>query len=226
MSISYRVISIGTLSRNRCWNETAPKRSAYSTTTLIRSENTTILVDPGLPEKLLALQLDERAGITPEEIDIVFLTTYRPIHRRGLSLFAQATWMVHEPEIGIMRQNLDDIEARHPDTVDSGDVRKLVRQERVFLDKMSPAPEKLTRSVHLFPTAGITPGAAGLLLALPSRTVVVAGDAVISQDYCEAGRIFEQVIDLDQARESFSEILEIADEIIPGHDNLFSVPGR
>jgi glyoxylase-like metal-dependent hydrolase (beta-lactamase superfamily II) len=73
---------------------------------------------------------------------------------------------------------------------------------------------------------GVTPGSAALLLPLPSRTIVVAGDAVLTQDHFEAGRVFDQAMAVAQARESFAEIAEIADEIVPGHDNLFRVAGR
>ena len=79
--------------------------------------------------------------------------------------------------------------------------------------------------MHLFPLPGVTPGSSGLLLAMPARTVIIAGDAVVTQDYFETGRVFEQVAVVADARESFSEIVEIADEIIPGHDNVFRVAG-
>jgi glyoxylase-like metal-dependent hydrolase (beta-lactamase superfamily II) len=108
----------------------------------------------------------------------------------------------------------------------SADVLRLVREELELLERVKPAPDKLTSQVHLYPTQGVTPGAAGLLLALPARTVLVAGDAVISQEYYEAGQVFEQCADLPQARESLGEIVEVADEIVPGHDNVFRVLGR
>jgi hypothetical protein len=64
------------------------------------------------------------------------------------------------------------------------------------------------------------------LLTIPGWTVVVAGDAVVTHEYFEAGRVFEQVADVNEAQEAFAGILEIADEIIPGHDNVFHVFGR
>ncbi|UCD28619.1 MAG: MBL fold metallo-hydrolase [Planctomycetota bacterium] len=225
MATSYRIISIGTLSRNRLWNETAAQRTAFSTTTLIRHDTTNILVDPGLPAQILSYYLDERAGIRPADIDVVFLTTFRPVHRRSLSLFDQADWLMHGPEIEAMYRNLDEIEERDQEGSEAEDIKKLVQDERSLLEHIQPADDKLASTVHLYPTPGITPGSAGLLLAFASRTVIIAGDAVVTQDYFESGRIFEQIFDVDQARESFAEIIEIADEIIPGHDNLFSTPG-
>jgi glyoxylase-like metal-dependent hydrolase (beta-lactamase superfamily II) len=52
------------------------------------------------------------------------------------------------------------------------------------------------------------------------KTVVVAGDALLTRDHFEHGRVFERSADPDQARESFADIIEIADIIVPGHDNL------
>lgn len=224
MSVTYRIISIGALSRNLFWNETQNKRVSHATTTLICDGTTTILVDPGLPEKVLVHHLEERAGLSPAQIEVVFLTTFRPVHRRSLALFAGATWLMHEPEIEAMNLHLDEIADRADS--DSDDVSRLVDQERSLLRRIGPAVEKLTKQVHLFPTPGVTPGAAGLLIALASRTIIVAGDAVVTQDHYEAGRIFERAVAVEKAQESFSDIIDIADEIVPGHDNAFPVIGR
>jgi glyoxylase-like metal-dependent hydrolase (beta-lactamase superfamily II) len=223
MGVEYDIVSIGTLSRNRLWNETEPRRAAHATTTLIRDGKATILVDPGLPAELLAQRLDERTGLRPEQIEAVFLTNFRPVHRRGLALFSSAMWLMHEPEIAAMRAHLEEIE-RRAEAAD--DVHKLLHEEMALLSRIQPAREKLTPTVHLFPTPGVTPGAAGLLLAAPTRTVVIAGDAVISRGHYEAARIFEQVSSVEDAQESFKEILEIADEVVPGHDNAFRVAAR
>jgi glyoxylase-like metal-dependent hydrolase (beta-lactamase superfamily II) len=224
MGVEYDVVSIGALSRNRLWNENEPRRAAHSTTTLIRDGNATLLVDPGLPVEVLAQRLDERTGLRPEQVEGVFLTNFRPVHRRALALFSKATWLMHEPEIAAMRAHLQEIERRTD--ASAGDVRRLVREEQELLSRIQPAGERLTPAVHLFPTPGVTPGAAGLLLAAPTHTIVIAGDAIISRGYCEAGRIFEQVASVPDAQESFREVLEIADEIVPGHDNAFRVVGR
>ncbi|HOB76504.1 MAG TPA: MBL fold metallo-hydrolase [Phycisphaerae bacterium] len=217
-------MSIGALSRNRMWNETEPRRAGHATTTLVRDGKATILVDPGLPAEVLAQRLEERTGLRPEQIDTVFLTNFRPVHRRALSLFSSATWLMHEPEIEAMRAHLEEIDQRVAASED--DVKRLVRDELALLSRIQAAPDKLTPSVHLFPTAGVTPGAAGLLLASPTYTIMIAGDAIISRGYYEAGRIFDQVASVDEAQESFKEIIEIADEIVPGHDNVFRVVGR
>ncbi|HSW45897.1 MAG TPA: MBL fold metallo-hydrolase [Phycisphaerae bacterium] len=228
MSVSYCVVSIGTLSRNRLWGEQEPRRVPHATTTLIRSGSTVILVDPSLPGEVLKHRLDERAGLRPEQIDVVFLTTFRPVHRRGLGLFPQATWLAHKPEMEATREHLAGLAAKLEAGVEAadGEVEQMVREERELLGRFQAADDRLTPQVHLYPTAGVTPGAAGLLLTEVSRTVLVAGDAVVTQDYFEAGRVFEKVVDVDQARASLEEIHELADEVVPGHDNAFRVAGR
>lgn len=229
---SYTVVSIGALSRNRFWNEAEPKRAAHSTTTLLQDGNTTILVDPGLPEQALLQRLDERTGLKPEQVDVVFLTNFRPVHRRGLGLFGHATWLMYEPEIAAVREHLDQFSAslKQADQTSVGhrerDVARLIAEERSILDRLKKADDKLTRKVHLFPSVGVTPGSAGLLLTEASRTVAVVGDAVISREYYEAGRVFEQVYDVQAAQSSFRDTMEIADVIVPGHDNVFFVLGR
>lgn len=224
MPLDYRVISIGTLSKNRFWNETQIKRLAHSTTTLLRDADTTILVDPGLPPEILAKRLDERSGLTPEQIDVVFLTNFRPVHRRSLALFEKADWLMNEAEVDAFRDHLADMTERTRDEPE--EVTRLIEEEKKLLARIKPADEKLTPNVHLFPCLGVTPGCAGLLLAIPGWTVIVAGDAVVTREYFEAGRVFEQVADLTGAQEAFASILEVADEIIPGHDNVFHVFGR
>src|SRR5438105_3382870 len=92
------VISIGTLARNRLWNETEVVRTAHATTSLIRAGRRAILVDPGLPPAALRARLQERTGLGPDKIDLVFLTNFRPANRAGLSLFSKATVLIHENE--------------------------------------------------------------------------------------------------------------------------------
>ena len=87
MSVEYTVISIGTLSHNRLWNESAAVRASHATTTFISSGDRRILVDPSLPPKTLLARFNERTGLDPEAVTDVFCTTLRPVHRRGIIAF-------------------------------------------------------------------------------------------------------------------------------------------
>ena len=139
-------------------------------------------------------------------------------------MFDRAAWRMHEAEIAAVGQHLAEMAERTAED-DEADTPRLVEQEQSLLERIEPAEDKLTRQVHLFPSPGVSPGSAGLLLTFPQRTVIVAGDAVVTREYYAAGRVYEQAANVERAAESFAEILEIADEIVPGHDNVFAAGG-
>ena len=60
MSVEIRVVSIGTLSRNRFWNETQARRAAHSTTSYLREGNTTIMICSAMEAEISQLPLEER----------------------------------------------------------------------------------------------------------------------------------------------------------------------
>ncbi len=220
MACTVDIISIGTLSQNPFWNEPGRVRAAHATTTLIRDDNRTILVDPSAPPELLAHRLDERTGLKPEQIDTVFLTNFLPVHRRALPLFAEAQWLLGETERSAIIAHLTDAleEVEGPDA-EERTVPTEIEEELVLAGRTEAAPDRLTPSIHLFPCPGPTIGSCGLLVAL-AKTVIIAGDAVLTRDHFTNDRVYERCTDPAQARASFAEIAEIADIIIPGHDNL------
>ncbi len=222
-AIRYDVISIGTLSRNRLWKESQPVRTAHATTTLVRSGKRNILIDPGLPPLALQARLFERAGLLPEQIDTVFLTNFRPAHRAGLALFPKARAFINEPEQQAVHQFLQ--QALSQSLSDDAE-RALLKIELRLLDALLPAPDQLIPGLDLFPLPGYTPGTCGLLVAQPTRTTLITGDAVPTQDHFEAGQVLPDSYDIKLAQDSLAEVYEIADLIVPGHDNIFVNPGR
>lgn len=220
-SVRLDVISIGTLSRNRLWNENAPVRTPHATTTLIRSGKQTILVDPGLPAVALGARLFERTGLRPEQIDTVFLTNFRPAHRAGIALFPQAKLLIHEVEQQTASRYLRQMIEQAPEAdLD----RKILEQELALVERCTPADDKLAPQVDLFPLFGYTPGQCGLLVTTPTYSVMIAGDAVPTQEHFLAGQILPDAYDINAAGESLREVYEIAELIVPGHDNLFLNP--
>lgn len=220
-AIRFDVISIGTLSRNRLWNEREQVRSPHATTTLIRAGERHVLVDPGLPPQALAARLFERTGLRPEQIDTVFLTNFRPSHRAGLALFARARVLIHEVEQQATRQHLESLLGEAPEhDID----RQHIRHELELLEKLTPAADELADNLDLFPLFGYTPGTTGLLISLPTSTVLIAGDAVPSQEHFLAGQVLPDSWDIKAAQESLREAYEITDLIVPGHDNVFQNP--
>lgn len=224
MSLSFDVITIGTLARNPFWGEKGPVRTEHATTTLVREGSTRILVDPSLSADILATRLSERAGMKPAQIDVVFLTTWQPVHRRSLHLFDHADWLIWDREKTALLEHLEKL-AADPRTKGTA-AERLIQDERELLQRCKPAPEKMTPGIHLYPAPGVSPGSAGLLLAAALSTVIVAGDVILSRDYLEHGQIYEESYNPPEARESLEDVLDIADQIIPGHDNLFITPSR
>lgn len=220
-SLRFDVISIGALSRNTLWNEPQPVRTPHATTTLVRAGKQSILVDPGLPAQILGARLFERTGMRPEQIDTVFLTNFRPAHRGGLSLFTRAKVYLHEREQEVVRQRLEELLRELPEG-DEDHAR--VAAELATLDATIPAPDHLATGVDLFPLFGYTPGNSGLLLSMPTMTVMLTGDAVATQDHYLAGQVLPDPYDLAGAKESLQEVYDIADVIVPGHDNVFLNP--
>lgn len=215
------IISIGTLSRNLLWGETQPARTPHATTTLIRAGTRRILVDPGLPAQILAARLFERTGLKAEQIDTIFLTNFRPAHRAGLSAFARAKLLISENEQNWTRQQLENLIEQAPDEdID----RRTLEVELRLLETLRPADDKIADSVDLFPLPGYTPGTCGLLIASPLSTTLITGDAVPTLDHFLAGQILPDAQDLETAGESLREVYEIADLIVPSHDNWFLNP--
>ncbi len=220
MSCTVDVISIGTLSHNPFWNERTPVRTSHATTTLIRDGQSTILVDPSLPAESLTLRLHERAGLRPDQVTTVFLTCFPPVHRRSLDLFDDAEWLIHPEErstlLGHLNRCLESAAGRPDDTLSQEEIE----QELVLLGRTRPAPERLGEVVHTFPSPGVTPGTCALLVA-GRQTTIIAGDAVLTRDHYQNARIHDRCFDIARACQSFAEIVEVAELIIPGHDNLF-----
>lgn len=217
----FDIISIGTLSRNRLWNEPEAVRTPHATTTLIRAGERRILVDPGLPAPALAARLFERTGLRPDQIDTVFLTNFRPAHRAGLAAFAKARLLLGELEQQATRQHLQRLlDEVLPEDAD----RRQIKAELDLLGRLEVAPDQLAPGVDLFPLYGYTPGNCGLLMSLPATTVLVTGDAVATQDHFLAGQVLPDSYDLSAARDALQEVYDIADLIVPGHDNVFANP--
>lgn len=220
-----RIISIGTLAAHPLWGERQPVRTGHATTTLIRSGDKVILVDPGLPEPILVARLVERAGLEPKDVTHVFLTSFHPEARRAIVAFEGATWWVSEAErerVGVP------LLAELRRATDEGEVElaSALELDVAILKRCEPAPDSPAKHVDLFPLPGVTPGLTGLILAEATRTTLVCGDAIPTIEHLEQGKVLQQAADIDQARASFAEAVEIADLLVLGRDNVVVNPTR
>ena len=224
MAIEYSVISIGTLSRNRLWDESAAVRAPHATTTLIIDGDRKILIDPSLPGQILDARFNERTGGTLADITDVFCTTLRPIHRRGLDALTGAKWWCGESEMETYAHYLQELH-ESAERLDA-EQAATIEADIEIVRKFKPAPDKLTPQVHLFPLAGASIGSAGLLLTEATSTVLIAGDAVVTAEHFARGQVWQGCANTEQALESLQDVIEIADVIIPGHDNIIPTAKR
>lgn len=218
MSVEYTIISIGALSHNRLWGESGHLRTAHATTTLVAAGDRLILVDPSLPGEALAARFNERTGKRLDDVTDVFCTTLRPVHRRSVAALPKAKWWCGEAELELYREGLKDFR----ETANRAESEDAARAsvELKLVDRFRAAPEAFAPQVEVYPLAGPTAGSAGLLLTLPTKTVVIAGDAALTGEHILRGQVWEGCADTEAAMDSLKDMLELADVIVPGHDNI------
>lgn len=223
MAIDLRVISIGTLAAHPLWGEAEPVRTGHATTTLVRSGKVTLLIDPGLPEAALAARLNERTGLKPRDITHVFLTSFSVETSRGLGAFDHAPWLIAEAEreaVGVPLAHSLRIALEKQDR----EVIEHLQMQVAILQRCEPAEDELAPQVTPFALPGVTPGMSGVLVADLSKTILVTGDAIPTIEHLEHGRAPTWADDVQKARDSLAEAIEIADLLVLGRDNL--VPNR
>ncbi len=227
--MDFRIISIGCLSAHPLWGEKSAQRAGHSTTTLITSGDATIIVDPGSSPQALAPRLLERANLRPRDITHVFLTRFAPEVRRGITLFEDAEWLIHEVEresVGVpIAAALREMAARDDGPVD-GSLKETLEDEVAVLSRCKAAPDSLAKHVDLFPMPGVTPGLCGLLLEGTRHTILLCGDAIPTWEHLSEGKVLQTAADVDAARSSFAEAVEIADVLILGRDNVVVNPTK
>jgi glyoxylase-like metal-dependent hydrolase (beta-lactamase superfamily II) len=224
MSVEYCVVSIGALSRNRLWGESAAVRTSHATTTAIFDGDRVILVDPSLPAQALGPVFNERTGKRLGDVTDVFCTTLRPVHRRSIESLGQAAWWAHADELETYREHLQGL-LDSAERLDADDARN-VEADLKLLSRFRAAPERFGPQTTVYPLAGPSPGSAGVLLTPPMTTIVIAGDAAVTAEHVRRGQVWEGCADIGAAMRTMADFLELADVIVPGHDNVMFCPRR
>jgi glyoxylase-like metal-dependent hydrolase (beta-lactamase superfamily II) len=226
-----RVVSIGALGSHPLRGERAAVRTGHGTTTLIQVDKKKILVDPGLPEAIVVARLEERAGLKPGDITHVFLTSFNPELRRGILAFEAATWWIGSEE----REQIGAaMVSKLYEAAEEGDdgLREALELEVAILRRCESAPDVLAGEgggakgkVDLFPLPGVTPGLCGVLVTTPRFGILICGDAIPTVEHLEEGKVLAAA-DVEKARESFAEAVEVADLLILGRDNVAVNPTK
>ena len=196
------IVTVGNLSRNRYWAESEDRaiRAPLCTSTLIQGEGFHLLVDPPIADReRMAAELDRRTGLKISDIDAVFVTHEHGDHWAGLELFPGATWYA-APAVA---------EAIHA-------VSRCAKPLQAAVGRMFDL-------VELVPTPGHTASHHSLRFDCEGLSVVVAGDAVMTRDFWAERRGFFNSADAAQASRTMELLAQMADAIVPGHDNWFPV---
>ncbi len=195
------VIVIGHPSRNPYWGEDPNRRvrTPVCTCTLVTGEGFRLLVDPSFSDReKMAHALHRRSGRRADEIDLVFVTHPHGDHTAGLECFPEATWCAGKPT-----------------------ARRLNAAGR-YARPIRDAADVLPDEFDLVPTPGHTPEHHSLRFDCEGISVVIAGDATITRDFCRNERSsFGE--NTEEERRSVRGMVEMADALVPGHDNWCAV---
>lgn len=194
------VVTIGNLSRNRYWGESEEKslHSVICTTTIIRGKDFCVVVDPSLADsKVMADELKRRTGLTPDDINVAFVTHEHGDHHCGLPGFPKAKWLATAEAAAI--------------------INKTAKYEKI----VEPVGKTLFDVIDVVTTPGHTPGTAGLRFDYRGLSVFVAGDAIATKDFWDEGTIYFKALDIEVAKQSYKKIAALSNIIVPGHDNYF-----
>jgi glyoxylase-like metal-dependent hydrolase (beta-lactamase superfamily II) len=203
----YHVITIGRFTRNRFWGEleTQAYRDVLCTSTLLKGD-INIVVDPSLPPAEMAKALYDRSGLWPDSIDAVFVTHAHGDHFEGLELFRKAKWYMGEAELETMRTSTN-------------------QRQKELGARILPASPGFIPGVDTLLLPGHTAGTTALLAETLDGKLAVTGDAVMTRDFFKARQGYYNSLNFEEASRSISRLAEIADVVVPGHDNYFVAKG-
>lgn len=177
-------------------------RDIICSTTLIRTEDTLIIVDPGWRDTLLLDELARR-GIQPESVGLVYVTHLHADHFRNARLFPQAKWLAYGPEIDHWRGRIADA-------------------DRDVFDRLEPVSgDELYPGIQIVSTPGHTMQHTSVLFHSGGKRVLIAADAILCREYLEHRTVHPISEDAELARQSLDYAATLADIIIPGHDEPF-----
>lgn len=171
---------------------------ASSTVTLVSIPKHNIIVDSGIPGEGESIIKGLSAhGLSQNDINIVINTHLHGDHISNNALFENARFIAHVKELPARLPNVLVIEGEY----------------------------ELSDNIRLIETPGHTPGSISVVVknAENSKTYVIAGDALpIKDNYVQwvpPGINYNPKI----ALASMKRIVELADFVIPGHDDMFEI---
>ena len=145
----------------------------------------------------MAAELKRRTGLSPDDVDLAFITHQHGDHHVGLAHFRKAKWIAGAKAAANLNK--------------SGKYSK----------QIEVASQNLAETIDVVYTPGHTLDSYSLCFDCDGMSVIIAGDAVATRDFWKEGRMYFKALDMNLSARSMEKIRSIADVIVPGHDNYF-----
>jgi N-acyl homoserine lactone hydrolase len=197
---SYKVLIQGQLSTNK-YRYPNEKKEVICSTTLIEGNGVRIIVDPGWRDEALLEQL-RLENLSPDQIDIVYLTHMHADHIRSSRLFPNAKLLAYGKELDNWRH-------------------KISEADLDILERAEPIEGYVYEDIAIIETPGHTLEHTSVLFQHAGQKILVAADAVLCIEYYEHREVHIISEDMELAKQTIDTIKTIADFIIPGHDAPF-----
>ena len=201
--VSWKMLNIGQVSRNRYWGEAEekPLRPGICSSTVLWDSGHVILVDPPREGEEMIRLLDSHTGLKAEQVDTVFVTHGHTDHFEGLGMFPHATWCC-----GIKEQDR---------------LRALINDVGLDGMRLQGVEKRISPQIEVVGLPGHTVGSAGLLFDTDLGHMLIAGDAVMTQEHYAHQKGYFKSENQEASAKTIHWISEHADAVIPGHDNYF-----
>jgi glyoxylase-like metal-dependent hydrolase (beta-lactamase superfamily II) len=187
---------------------------AFCSVTLIEGTKR-ILVDVahGGRRQLLLQRLQQR-GLSPDDIDYVFLTHAHWDHMVNIDLFPNARVLIHPVE----REYIKD-----PSPKDWATLRYATQAIESHAIQEVRGGDELDEGVTVLETPGHSKGSMTLLVRSEQGTAAVCGDALPGGLSVRTGLPRIVFWDVADAKASIRKLLDAAQSFYPGHDRAFRV---
>ncbi|MGI5885102.1 MAG: MBL fold metallo-hydrolase [Candidatus Spyradocola sp.] len=208
---TFHILTIGHLSRNKFWGESNDQayRKPLATSTLLLGEGEVIVADPSLPEAEMREALLNAAGLSLEDVTLVFSTHNHLDHHVDPLCFPHARWLMPAVDLSYLHEHWAEHKRSFPG--DDFDV----------VEHCESAGSEIAPGLRVVPLPGHTPGTSGLAFDAPEGRVLLTGDAVMTREFYKAGEPYFFGWDNDLAKKTIAALRGTADVIIPGHGEAF-----
>ncbi len=194
----------------------------------IRKYHPSSMSEPRRPEQEMERQL-AKAGVRPEEIDLVILTHLHWDHTGDVAKFVNAQFIVSEEELRFALAPPPPLYAPYEALQIGGSPEFLKVIDRIRTVAMRE--KEIVDGVWLIPLPGHTPGSMGVVVETENGPYVISGDAVnkynnlkgnpaAGQPYLMGG-VFTDLLAMWRSFELIDEIIKHdISRVIPGHEPL------